>query len=239
MCIYLSMKEILIKIKNYLKKTMLFTTSYSINAFLPPLSNKEEDYYINEYLNGNKEARNKLIEHNLRLVAHIVKKYENKNISSDDLISIGTIGLIKGIDSYKKDKGVKLTTYAAKCAENEILMYFRSNKKYSNTISLNDVIAKDKDGGNITLMDVLEEKSISIENDTERKEDIKYLFKYLDVLNERELKIIKMRYGILGENEKTQKEIAKMLHISRSYVSRIEKRALIKMLREFIKNENV
>ncbi len=233
------MNKILIKFINYIKKTMFLTTSYSINAFLPPMTNEEETYYLDLFFKGNKEARNKLIEHNLRLVAHIVKKYENSNISSDDLISIGTIGLIKGIDSYKKDKGVKLTTYAAKCAENEILMYFRSNKKYLNTISLNDVIKKDKDGNEITLIDILEEKSINIENATEIKEDIKYLFKYLNVLNNRELKIIKMRYGILGEKEKTQKEIAHDMHISRSYVSRIEKRALIKMLREFIKNENV
>ncbi len=233
------MKELLNRIKNYLKNIMLFTTSYSLNVFAEPLSHEDEEYYINEFLNGSKVARNKLIEHNLRLVAHIVKKYETKNTSSDDLISIGTIGLIKGIDSYNKDKGVKLTTYAAKCAENEILMYFRSNKKYNNNLSLNDVIAHDKDGGDITLIDVLEENTESVESNIELKDDIKHLTKYLSVLNERELKIIKMRYGLLNEKEKTQKEIAKLLHISRSYVSRIEKRALIKMLREFIKNNNI
>ena len=233
------MKNFINKIINYFKELMLFTTSYSLNVFDKPLTKEEEEYYINELLNGDKNARNKLIEHNLRLVAHIVKKYETKNISADDLISIGTIGLIKGIDSYKPGKGVKLTTYIAKCAENEILMYFRSNKKYNNNISLNDVIAHDKDGGDITLIDIIEENQISIEDNIEYKDDIKRLTKYLNVLNERELKIIKMRYGLLGEKEKTQKEIAKMLHISRSYVSRIEKRALIKMLREFIKNNDV
>jgi len=231
------MRELFNKIKNYLKDIMLFTTSYSLNVFEKPLSNEEEEYYIDEYLKGSKTARNKLIEHNLRLVAHIVKKYESKTISSDDLISIGTIGLIKGIDSYNKSKGVKLTTYAAKCAENEILMYFRSNKKYNNTISLNDVIAHDKDGGDITLNDLLEEKSISIEDNIEFRDNVKLLEKYLNVLNKRELKIIKLRYGILNEEEKTQKEIAKMMGISRSYVSRIEKRALIKILREFLNNE--
>ena len=233
------MKDLFIKIKEYLNKMMLFTTSYSINAFLSRLSSKEEEYYLNELLKGNKEARNKLIEHNLRLIAHIVKKYENENISSDDLISIGTIGLIKGIDSYKPNKGVKLTTYIAKCAENEILMYFRSNKKYNNNISLNEVIAHDKDGGDITLNDVLEEKTISIDEALEKKDNIKRLSKYLNVLSQRELNIIKMRYGLFNTEEKTQKEIAKSLHISRSYVSRIEKRALIKMLREFINDYDV
>ena len=161
------------------------------------------------------------------------------SVSADDLISIGTIGLIKGIDSYSPNKGVKLTTYAAKCAENEILMYFRSNKKYNNNVSLNDVVAHDKDGGEITLIDVLEGHTENIENGIEYKDNIKNLSKYLNVLNNRELEIIKMRYGLLNTEEKTQKEIAKKMHISRSYVSRIEKRALIKMLREFIKNNNI
>ena len=218
---------------------MIFTTSYSIQVFKEPLSEEEEIYYINELLKGNKDARNKLIEHNLRLVAHIVKKYESKNISQDDLISIGTIGLIKGIDSYNKERGVKLTTYAAKYAENEILMYFRSNKKYNNNVSLNDVIAHDKDGADITLIDVLEENKESIDETIEKKDNINFLIKYLSVLNNREFEIIKKRYGLYGEKEQTQKEIADNMNISRSYVSRIEKRALIKMLREFIKNNNI
>ena len=233
------MKNLIIKLKNYLRNLMIFTTSYSIQVFKEPLSEEEEIYYINELLKGNKDARNKLIEHNLRLVAHIVKKYESKNISQDDLISIGTIGLIKGIDSYNKERGVKLTTYAAKCAENEILMYFRSNKKYNNNVSLNDVIAHDKDGADITLIDVLEENKESIDETIEKKDNINFLIKYLSVLNNREFEIIKKRYGLYGEKEQTQKEIADNMHISRSYVSRIEKRALIKMLREFIKNNNI
>ena len=211
---------------------MILTTSYSLNVFDKPLSSEEENKCIEGLLKGDKESRNKLIEHNLRLVAHIVKKYETKDISADDL-------LIKGIDSYSINKGVKLTTYAAKCAENEILMYFRSNKKYNNNISLEDIIGHDKDGGDITLMDVLKENSINIENTIEFKDNIRSLSKYLNVLNKRELEIIKMRYGLLNEEEKTQKEISKKLHISRSYVSRIEKRALIKMLREFIRNNNI
>ena len=225
------------KIINYLKKIKIFTTSYSLNVFDSPLSKEDEQMYIERHLKGDKDARNKLIEHNLRLVAHIVKKYESKG-NTDDLISIGTIGLIKGIDSYRPQKKVKLTTYAAKCAENEILMYFRSNKKYNNNISLNDVIGNDKDGGDITLIDVLKEETESPIKTIEYNDNIAHLSKYLTVLNKRELEIIKMRYGLLNTSEKTQKEIAKKLGISRSYVSRIEKRALIKMLREFIKNNN-
>lgn len=233
------MKNLLNKIKDYIFNLKVFTTSYSLNVFDNPLSEEEEKYYIDELLKGNKTARSKLIEHNLRLVAHIVKKYETKNTSTDDLISIGTIGLIKGIDSYNDKRGVKLTTYAAKCAENEILMYFRSNKKYNNTISLNDIIAHDKDGDEISLIDVLTKNEENTDEQIEFKDNIKRLQKYLNVLNDRELEIIKMRYGLFNTEEKTQKEIAKMMHISRSYVSRIEKRALIKMLREFIRNNNI
>lgn len=233
------MKNFLNKIKEYLKHMMIFTTSYSLNVFDEPLSHEEEEYYIDKFLKGDKSARNILIERNLRLVAHIVKKYESKNTSTDDLISIGTIGLIKGIDSYNKNKDVKLTTYAAKCAENEILMYFRSNKKYLNNISLNEIIAYDKDGDEVTLEDVIEENPIDFEENLDLKDNIKRISKYLNVLNKRELNIIKKRYGLNNEKEETQKEIAKKLNISRSYVSRIEKRALIKMLREFIKNKNI
>ena len=233
------MNKIIIKIKNYLKKLMLFTTSYSLNMFDEPLSKKEEEYYINRFLEGDKKARNVLIERNLRLVAHIVKKYESKNTSTDDLISIGTIGLIKGIDSYNKNKDVKLTTYAAKCAENEILMYFRSNKKYLNNISLNEVIGYDKDGDEVTLSDVIEEKQVNFDEKLDLKDNIKRISKYLNVLTKRELNIINKRCGLSNNKEEAQKEIAKELNISRTYVSRIEKRALIKMLREFIKNKNI
>lgn len=233
------MKRFFSVILEYLNKVKLFTTSYSLGVFLDPLSDEEESKYIELLLAGDKDARNKLIEHNLRLVAHIVKKYESKNTSSDDLISIGTIGLIKGIDSYSLDRGVKLTTYVAKCIENEILMYFRSNKKYNNVISLNDIVAKTQDGSDISLIDILEVSDINVYDKIEFKDNVINLKKYLNVLNDRELKIIKMRYGLFNEEEKTQKEIARSMKISRSYVSRIEKRALIKILREFIKNNNV
>jgi RNA polymerase sporulation-specific sigma factor len=221
------------------KNIFLFTASYSNNLFPDPLTDEEESKYILLMKEGNKEARNKLIEHNLRLVAHIVKKFETTNHDIDDLIGIGTVGLIKGIDTYKENSKVKLSTYIAKCAENEILMYFRGNKKYNNNVSLNDVVAHDKDGGDITLIDVLEQTSDNFEDKIEYKDNIKLLSKYLNVLNDREFEIIKMRYGLLNTDEYTQNEIANKLNISRSYVSRIEKRALIKMLREFIKNNNI
>lgn len=223
---------------NIIKSLCFFTGSYSNNVFLQPLSKEEEEKYINLMLEGNKEARNKLIEHNLRLVAHIVKKFEKKNIDSDDLISIGTIGLIKGIDSYNNDKATKITTYAARCIENEILMYFRSNKKNLNNVSLNDSIGYDKDGNEINLIDVLKDNSPDINEVLHTKDNIKLLTKYLSLLTAREKEIIIKRYGLMGSDEYTQKEIAKQLKISRSYVSRIEKRALTKILREFIKNNN-
>lgn len=218
---------------------MFFTTSYSINVFPEPLDKDTEELYIKNMISGDKDARAKLIEHNLRLVAHIVKKYDNFKEDADDLISIGTIGLIKGIDSYSPNKNVKLTTYVAKCSENEILMYFRSNKKNMNNVSLNDTIGLDKDGNEITFEDVVKEPTEDIMENVYLKDNINLLKKFINVLNEREKRIIVMRYGLLDTNELTQKQIAKKLHISRSYVSRIEKRALIKMLREFIKNNSI
>ena len=227
------------KIINFLKECLFFTTSYSINVFPEPLSDEEEQNAIIQAKQGDKNARNKLIEHNLRLVAHIVKKYENYKMNADDLISIGTIGLIKAVDSFSPNKGVKLNTYAARCAENEILMFIRSNKKNINNISLNDSLGFDKDGNEITLSDVLKDEKEDFTEDILLKDNINNLKKYINVLTDRERKIIIMRYGLLNTEEYTQKEIAKKLKISRSYVSRIEKRALIKLLREFIKNNNV
>ena len=223
-------------ILNIIKDMLFFTGSYSNQVFPDPLSPEEEEKTIDEMLNGSMDARNKLIEHNLRLVAHIVKKFDNSGYDTDDLISIGTIGLIKGIDSYKKSHATKITTYAARCIENEILMHFRSNKKNGITISLNDSIGFDKDGNEVTLLEVIEDDKMDILEFLHIKENILLLTKYLKVLNKREKEIIKKRYGLGEEEEQTQKEIAKSLHISRSYVSRIEKRALTKILREFIKN---
>ena len=226
------------KILEFFKNFSFFTTSYSINIFPEPLSKKEEDKYIELAAKGDKDARNKLIEHNLRLVAHIVKKYDSKMIDNDDLISIGTIGLIKGIDSYNKDKNVKLTTYVARCAENEILMYFRSNKKNLNNLSLNDTLGYDKEGNEITFEDILADEKTEYLDEILLKDNINSLKKYINKLSKREREIIIYRFGLLNTDELTQNEIAKKLHISRSYVSRIEKRALIKMLRLFIEDKN-
>lgn len=224
-------------ILNLIKDMLFFTGSYSNNVFPEPLNEEEERIAIEKMQNGDKEARNTLIERNLRLVAHIVKKFESKNMSQDDLISIGTIGLIKGIDSYNDTKKTKITTYAARCIENEILMYFRSNKKRESDVSLNDSIGYDKDGNEINLIDVLKDNTTDFAEVIHTKDNIKDLSVYLNLLNEREKEIIIKRYGLLNQKEKTQKEIAKELNISRSYVSRIEKRALTKMLKEFIKNK--
>ncbi len=227
------------KLIEFLKECLFFTTSYSINVFPDPLSEEEEIKAIQLTKAGDKDARNKLIEHNLRLVAHIVKKYENYKMDTDDLISIGTIGLIKGIDSFSLEKGVKLNTYAARCAENEILMFIRSNKKNINNISLNDSLGFDKDGNEITFGEVLKDDIEDFSENIFRKDNILLLKEYISVLSEREKDIIIMRYGLMNTEELTQKEIAKKLKISRSYVSRIEKRALIKILREFIRNNNI
>ena len=221
-----------------LKSMIFFTGSYGVNVFPPTLTKEEEDKYVDLMLKGDKEARSILIEHNLRLVAHIVKKFENKNTITDDLISIGTIGLIKGIDTYKKNPTTKITTYAARCIQNEILMYYRSNKKQQYTISLNDSIGFDKEGNEINLGDILEDKQPDILDELHNKNNLELLIQYLKILTPREKDIIIKRYGLNNTKEQTQKEIAKSLGISRSYVSRIEKRALTKILREFIKSKN-
>ena len=247
------------KLLDLLKTFFMFTGSYSNNVFYDPLSSEEEEKYIKLLQMGDKEARNKLIEHNLRLVAHIVKKFDSKNTDQDDLISIGTIGLIKGVDSYSPSRGTKITTYCARCIENEILMFFRSNNKNDKNISLNEPIGFDKDGNEITVMDVLKLPSPDFIDDIQTKDNIKLLKKYkspdisdklqvkdninllgkyLHLLNKREKEIIIKRYGLFNNKEQTQKEIAKELKISRSYVSRIEKRALTKIFREFIKENN-
>ena len=219
------------------KNMIMFSGSYSNTVFKDPLSKEEEEKTLNEFFNGDKNARNKLIEHNLRLVAHIVKKYENSKSDVDDLISIGVIGLIKAVDSYKKDKSIKLATYASKCIENEILMHFRTNKKNNKNISIDESIGFDKEGNEITIMEVLKSPKPDFIEDINTKDNIKHLKKYLNILSDREKIIINKRYGLNNEKELTQKEIAKELNISRSYVSRIEKRALTKLLREFIRNK--
>lgn len=223
-------------LKKLFKDFYIFSAAYSNNSFPEPLTREEEEQYLKKFWLGDKEARFKLIEHNLRLVAHIVKKYDNKTNDTDDLISIGTIGLIKGIDSFSKEKNTRLTTYAARCIENEVLMHFRNNKKRSKDISLNEGIGFDKEGNEITILDILKTPTPDYALDLHKENSITDLKKYFNVLNEREKQIITDRYGLFDNDEITQKEIAKKLGISRSYVSRIEKRALTKILREFLKN---
>ena len=186
---------------------------------------------------GNEEARNILIEHNLRLVAHIVKKFENTGEDSEDLISIGTIGLIKAIESYSQGKGTKLATYAARCIENEILMHLRALKKTKKDISLHDPIGQDKEGNEISLIDVLKAEHEDVVETIQLNMELERVKEYIDILDEREQEVIIGRFGLNMQDEKTQREIAKELGISRSYVSRIEKRALMKIFHEFFRNE--
>lgn len=221
------------------KNLFCFTGSYSNDVFLDPLSPEEEDECIKLKCLGDREARNKLIEHNLRLVAHIVKKFENKYISNDDLISIGTIGLIKGVDTFLPEKSVKITTYCAKCIENEVLMFFRTSNKYTKDISINEIVGYDKDGGEISIMDILKAPRTDFLDEIEKNDNIRLVLKYLDVLDEREKEIIIRRYGLFNQDCQTQKQIAKALKISRSYVSRIEKKAIEKIWDEFVANGKV
>ena len=182
-------------------------------SFFKPLSAEEEKMYLEKMqVQGDEEARNILIEKNLRLVAHVCKKYANTNVEQDDLISIGTIGLIKGINSFKLDKNVKLSTYVSRCIENEVLMYFRSSKKTNAEVSLEDPIGKDKDDNTITLQDVLENNERNIEEEVDLKIKIKKLYeKIKDVLKDREQLIIELRFGLDGRKPKTQNQIADML----------------------------
>lgn len=205
------------------------------NSFPQPLNEKEERYYLEKFRGGDATAKNVLIERNLRLVAHVVKKYSYPGKDLDDLISIGTIGLIKAIDSFNIDKGTRLATYAAKCIENEILMLMRNNKKIKREVYLQDPIGVDKEGNEISLMDVLSSDDDSIVDIVEHKIRLKKLYKKISkALQERERAVIEMRYGLIDGEPKTQREIAGMLGISRSYVSRIEKRALKKLYKEMI-----
>lgn len=215
-------------IAEILAKGFLFFALHIKNSgtFPPALSKEEEKDYLRKLKSGDKNAKNKIIEHNLRLVAHIVKKYTSDSEEQDDLISIGTIGLIKGVNTFDESKGIKLATYASKCIENEILMYFRNKKKYAQDISLSEPIECDKDGNALSIIDIMaDEKSIS--EDIEEKLNSEKLYKIIDSeLSPREKEIIYLRYGLLGRKAFTQREVAEKLEISRSYVSRIEKKAL-------------
>ncbi|MBR3771749.1 MAG: RNA polymerase sporulation sigma factor SigK [Clostridium sp.] len=201
-----------------------------MKSFPIPLSTKEEQLYIRLYKNGDREAREILIERNLRLVAHIVKKYNTNERDIDDLISIGTIGLIKAIDTFDTEKGIRLATYASRCIENELLMMLRNSKKQAKDVYLYEPIGADKEGNEINLLDIIESVDEDVVETMEFTENVKKLYLYLDdILSAREKEIIVLRYGLYGDKEVTQREIADMLGISRSYVSRIEKKALKKL----------
>ncbi|MBW7641815.1 RNA polymerase sporulation sigma factor SigK [Geobacillus thermoleovorans] len=222
----------------FLLKELTFLVSYiKNNAFPQPLSAQEEEKYLALMEKGDEQARNRLIEHNLRLVAHIVKKFENTGEEVEDLISIGTIGLIKAIESYSPGKGTKLATYAARCIENEILMHLRSLKKTRKDVSLHEPIGQDKEGNEISLLDILKAEGEDIADEIHLNMELEQVKQYISVLDEREKEVIINRFGLGRQREKTQREIAKELGISRSYVSRIEKRALMKMFHEFYRQE--
>ena len=213
----------------------IFTVDYiSSNQLFPePLTIEEEKQYLQKLKDGDEEARNILIERNLRLVAHVCKKYSSTKVEQDDLISIGTIGLIKGINSFEPTKNVKLSTYVSRCIDNEILMHLRATKKIGAEVSLEDPIGKDKDDNTVTLQDVLENSERNIEDEVDLKMKIKKLYEKIKlVLKDREKLIIEMRFGLSGQKPKTQNQIAEMMGISRSYVSRIETKAIGKLAKE-------
>ena len=201
-----------------------------MKTFLKPLTTQEETFYLRKCRQGDKAARDVLIERNLRLVAHIVKKYQGVDEDLDDLISIGTIGLIKAVSTYDMTKGSRLATYAARCIDNELLMMLRSRKKFSREVSLYEPIGTDKEGNSIHLMDVIEADSCDFIAEFDRNNELQWLFRNINtILTPDEFNLIKKRYGILGEKELTQREVAQELGISRSYVSRIEKKCLQKL----------
>lgn len=216
-------------------KSAILVVGYiqSSNLFPEPLTQAEEALYLKQLKEGNEEARNILIERNLRLVAHVAKKYSTSNVDIDDLISIGSIGLIKGINSFNVDKGSKLSTYISRCIDNEILMYLRSTKKLQNEVYLNDTIGEDKDSNVVTLQEVLVADEKTIDEQVDLKLQIKKLYgKISSILKDRERTIINLRFGLDGNKPKTQNEIAQEMGISRSYVSRIETKAIGKLAKE-------
>lgn len=201
-----------------------------MKAFPKPLCATQEQRYLKEYAAGDMNARRILIEHNLRLVAHIVKKYSSHDKDSEDMLSIGTIGLIKAIDSFDVNKGIKLATYAARCIDNEILMMMRGDKKQSKDVYLYETIGTDKEGNEISLIDVIEANTPDVVEKISTQNDVKKIYSNIkDILSPREYNIIVLRYGLYGCTEMTQQEIATILGISRSYVSRIEKKAISKL----------
>lgn len=226
------------KIINILKKVLFKINPVfylgSSDILPPPLSKEEEIKYVEESINGNEQARNKLIEHNLRLVVFLAKRYENTKVDLEDLVSIGTIGLIKGVNTYKLDKNIKLATYASRCIDNEILMYLRKTKRKRGEISFEDSLSFDVDGNELHLEDVLGTDADIVTKGIEEELDKKLMYEEVNKLDKREKEIIEYRYGLNGKKEMTQKEVADLMGISQSYISRIEKK-VIKRLSNIIK----
>jgi len=229
------------KVISMLKKLLGFDSSGQVHyigsgeALPAPLEADEEAEVIAKMMDGDIDARNKLIEHNLRLVVYIAKRFENTNLDIEDLISVGTIGLIKAINSYDNSKKIKLATYSARCIENEILMYLRKNNKVKNNISLDEPLNVDWEGNMLLLSDILGTDPDEVFYDAEKSVETEALAKCANKLPERERQIIKMRFGILGIEKKTQKEIADIMGISQSYISRLEKKVLSKLKKEIAK----
>lgn len=217
--------------------TLLLSYISGSSSFPKPLSTEEERKYIELYRGGDRHAKEVLIEHNLRLVAHIAKKYTGSVRDSEDIISIGTIGLIKGISSFDPSKGTRLATYVARCVDNEILMLMRAQKKTQGDISLNETIGTDKEGNQIMLIDVMKCDNADVFDEINSEIQVRQLYKNIkNELDDRERKVILLRYGLSGKRCHTQKEVAKMLNISRSYVSRIEKKAVGKLGKNIVDN---
>ncbi len=222
---------------------IIISSIYSLNSLYfvgasdilpPPLSKAEEEYFLNMASDGDLYARDKLIEHNLRLVVFLAKKYENTRVDLEDLVSIGTIGLIKGIKTFSSDKNIKLATYASRCIDNEILMYLRKNKKVKTEISFDESLSFDSDGNELKLEDILGTDPDIVTKNLERETERKLVMEEINKLNDRDKEIIVLRYGLNGKKDMTQKEVADMLGISQSYISRIEKK-VIKSLKNIVR----
>ena len=227
------MNRILKLIRKFFRKNNVFFVG-ATDILPPPLSKEEEDYFLELKEKGDKYAKDKLIEHNLRLVVFLAKRYENTKVDLEDLVSIGSIGLIKGINTYKRGKNIKLATYCSRCIDNEILMYLRKNKKTKTDISFEESLSFDSDGNELHLEDILGTDSDIVTKPLEDEYDKKILKQELNKLEDRDKEIMYLRYGLGGKDELTQKEVAEMLNISQSYISRIEKK-VIKKLKQIIK----
>lgn len=221
------MIALLLLLGSILDSSLLYVGA--VDILPPPLSKAEEEYYLTMASDGDLFARDKLIEHNLRLVVFLAKKYENTRVDLEDLVSIGTIGLIKGIKTFSKDKNIKLATYASRCIDNEILMYLRKNKRVKTEISFDESLSFDSDGNELKLEDILGTDADVVTKGLEEETERKLVMEEINKLNDRDKEIMVLRYGLLGHKEMTQKEVADLLGISQSYISRIEKKVIKKL----------